>query len=204
VQSLRQGAPAGHGSVDVGAMIDPAQPAIVGAHLDDAVSKGATVLTGGAAQADGAGRFVAPTVLVDVDHSMQAMTEETFGPTIPIMKVRDADEAVRLANDSTYGLNASVWTQDAARGEEIARRLEAGAVCVNDAQLSFMALELPFGGWKNSGVGSRHGAHGIRKYCLEQAIVVNPEPPARDDHMYPYSDAVTGAIAGMLRDLYYG
>ena len=88
------------------------------------------------------------------------MTEETFGPTLPIMKVADADEAVRLANDSPFGLAASVWTKDAARGEEIARRVEAGAVCVNDAQLNYLALELPMGGWKTSGMGQRHGAPG--------------------------------------------
>jgi acyl-CoA reductase-like NAD-dependent aldehyde dehydrogenase len=86
------------------------------------------------------------------------MTEETFGPTLPIMKVADAEEAIRLANDSPYGLGASVFTKDVARGEAIARRIEAGAVCVNDAQLNYLALELPMGGWKASGLGSRHGA----------------------------------------------
>ena len=96
---------------------------------------------------------------------MTAMTEETFGPTLPIMKVADAEEAIRLANDSPFGLAASVWTKDAARGEEVARRVESGAVCVNDAQINYLALELPMGGWKTSGMGQRHGAPGIRKYC---------------------------------------
>ena len=113
----------------------------------------------------GGGRFYEPTVLVDVDHTMEIMREETFGPTLPIMKVADVEEAVRLANDSPYGLQASVWTRDTARGEQIARRLEAGAVCVNDAQLNYYALNLPMGGWKASGIGTRHGAGGIRKYC---------------------------------------
>ena len=115
--------------------------------------------TGGHARTDG-GRFYEPTVLVDVDHSMACMTEETFGPTVPVMKVADAEEAVRLANDSPYGLAASVWTKDAARGEAVARRIEAGVVCVNDAQLNYLALELPMGGWKASGLGTRHGAAG--------------------------------------------
>jgi acyl-CoA reductase-like NAD-dependent aldehyde dehydrogenase len=88
---------------------------------------------------EGAGRFYEPTVLADVDHSMTAMTEETFGPTIPIMKVADAEEAIRLANDSPYGLGASVWTKDGARGEQIARRLESGYACVNDANVNYFA-----------------------------------------------------------------
>ena len=108
------------------------------------------MLTGGK-RAEGAGRYYEPTVLVDVDHTMKCMTDETFGPTLPIMKVGDAEEAVRLANDSAYGLAASVWTSDTARGEDVARRVEAGAVCVNDAQINYVALELPMGGWKASG-----------------------------------------------------
>ena len=92
------------------------------------------------------------------------MQEETFGPTLPIMKIANPEEGVRLANDSAYGLQASVWTRDADRGEAMARRIEAGVVCVNDAQINYSALNLPMGGWKTSGVGTRHGANGIRKY----------------------------------------
>ena len=105
---------------------------------------------------------------------MKCMTEETFGPTLPIMKVADAEEAVRLANDSPYGLGSSVFTRDTERGEQIARRLEAGAANVNDAMINYTVLELPMGGAKASGLGSRHGAGGIRKYCSQQAIVVTP------------------------------
>ena len=152
VSALRQGVSSGPGTVDVGAMTFPPQLDIVSRHVEQARAAGARVLTGGASREDG-GRFYEPTVLVDVDHTMSCMTEETFGPTVPVMKVADADEAVRLANDSEYGLAASVWTKDAARGEEIARRIEAGAVCVNDAQLNYLALELPMGGWKSSGPG---------------------------------------------------
>ena len=123
--------------------------------------------------APASGYFFEPTVLVDVDHTMECMTEETFGPTLPIMKVRDAEEAIRLANDSPYGLGASVFAKDVERGEAVARRVEAGAVCVNDAMVNYSALELPMGGAKASGLGSRHGAGGIRKYCAQQAILVS-------------------------------
>ncbi len=116
VRELRQGPPAGAGSVDVGAVTFPPQLEIVDEHVRDAVAKGAKVLVGGHRR-QGDGRFFEPTVLVDVDHSMKCMQEETFGPTLPIMKVADAEEAVRLANDSTYGLQASVWTSDVGRGE---------------------------------------------------------------------------------------
>ena len=132
----------------------------------------------------GPGRFFEPTVLVDVDHTMKCMTEETFGPTLPIMKVGDAEEALRLANDSPYGLQASVWTKDVRKGEQLARRVEAGAVCVNDAQVNYTTLELPMGGWKTSGLGSRHGAGGIRKYTRSQAVLISRVPLKREIHYF--------------------
>ena len=112
------------------------------------------MLVGGERGHDGqSGYWFEPTVLVDVDHTMECMREETFGPTLPIMKVADAEEAIRLANDSPYGLGASVFSKDVARGEAVARRIEAGAVCVNDALVNYSALELPMGGVKASGMG---------------------------------------------------
>ncbi len=200
-QALRQGKPAGPGSVDVGAIIFPPQIDVIEDHVKDAVDKGAKVIVGGHAKRDG-GRYFEPTVLVDVDHSMKAMTEETFGPTLPIMKVKDADEALRLANDSEYGLAGSVWTKDVAKGEAFARRIEAGAVCVNDAMLNYAALELPMGGWKTSGVGARHAAGGIRKYCGQQSLLVKRLAPKRDIHMFPYKAKTTRLIGRILRLLY--
>jgi acyl-CoA reductase-like NAD-dependent aldehyde dehydrogenase len=202
VAALRQGASSGPGTVDVGAITFPPQLDIVERHVEDARTAGARVLVGGHART-GAGRFYEPTVLVDVDHSMTCMTEETFGPTVPVMKVADAEEAVRLANDSPYGLAASVWTGDAARGESVARRIESGVVCVNDAQLNYLALELPMGGWKASGLGTRHGAGGIRKYCRQQSLLVTRfVPPVRDLQFYPFRARTTKLIGRSLKLLY--
>ena len=182
---LRQGVPGGPAQTDVGAMTSPSQTDLVEEHVNDAVAHGARAVVGGK-RGDGPGDFFEPTLLLDVDHSMECMTEETFGPTLPVMKVADVDEAVRLANDSPYGLQASIWTKDTERGEGIARRLESGVVCINDAQLNYVALELPMGGWKDSGVGSRHGAGGIRKYTKQQTLLVTRFAPTNKDiHMLP-------------------
>jgi acyl-CoA reductase-like NAD-dependent aldehyde dehydrogenase len=201
MRALRQGIPGAAGSVDMGAITSPPQVDLIDGHVKDAVAKGARVVVGGK-RGDGAGDFYEPTLLVDVDHSMECMMEETFGPTLPVMKVRDADEAVRLANDSPYGLQASVWTKDAAKGEQVARQVEAGAVCVNDAQINYVALELPMGGWKSSGLGSRHGANGIRKYTKQQTLLVTRLAPKRDLHMLPYKGRTTKLVGRFLKLLY--
>ncbi len=202
VRELRVGKPEGPGSVEVGAITFPPQLDIIKDHVADAVQKGARVLVGGN-EAPGAGRFFEPTVLVDVDHTMKCMTEETFGPTLPIMKVRDTEEAVRLANDSPYGLGASVFSRDTARGEEVARQIEAGAANVNDAMINYTVLELPMGGAKASGLGSRHGAGGIRKYCSQQAIVVTPRMAMKKEvFMYPYKSRTSKMLAGFFKFMY--
>jgi acyl-CoA reductase-like NAD-dependent aldehyde dehydrogenase len=202
VSELRQGAPGGPGSTDLGAMISPPQADVVERHVREAVEQGARVLVGGG-RSDENGHFFEPTVLVDVDHTMACMREETFGPTVPIMKVRDADEAVRLANDSPYGLQASVWTKDASKGERLARRIEAGAVTVNDAQVNYVALELPMGGWKESGLGTRHGADGIRKYTKKQSVLITTFAPLKQDlHMMPYTRRRTRFVSRLLKLLY--
>ena len=201
VRSLRQGVPAGEGAVDVGAVTFPPQIDIIESHVNDAIEKGARALTGGHRR-PGQGRFFEPTVLVDVDHSMRAMQEETFGPTLPIMKVADTEEAIRLANDSVYGLQASVWTKDVRKGEELARRIEAGVVTVNDVQMNYAAMNLPMGGWKTSGLGSRHGAGGIRKYTKQQSILVTRFAGKKDPHMYPYKRSRTMLLRRLYRLLY--
>ena len=196
MRALRQGVPGGPAQTDVGAMTSPEQTDLVEQQVNDAVASGARAVVGGK-RGQGPGDFFEPTLLLDVDHTMECMTEETFGPTLPVMKVADVEEAIRLSNDSPYGLQASVWTKDVKRGEEIARRLESGVVCVNDAQLNYVALELPMGGWKDSGVGSRHGAGGIRKYTKQQTLLVTRFAPTNKDiHMLPYTSAAKTKFLG--------
>ncbi len=201
VRALRQGVPTDIGTVDVGAVIFPPQLEIVDEHVRDAVDKGAKVLTGGH-PGSGPGRFFEPTVLVDVDHSMKIMRDETFGPVLPIMKIADAEEGLRLANDSSYGLQASVWTGDVERGEALARRIEAGVVCVNDAQVNYTALNLPMGGWKSSGLGTRHGANGIRKYTKVQSLLVTRRALKREPFMFPYNPRQTMMLRRFFKLLY--
>jgi acyl-CoA reductase-like NAD-dependent aldehyde dehydrogenase len=202
VARLRQGPPGGGvGTVDVGAVIFGPQVEIIDAHVRDAVAKGARALTGGQRR-PGAGRFYEPTILVDVDHSMEAMTAETFGPTLPIMKVHSAEEAVALANDSVYGLQASIWTRDLARGQALARQLESGVVTVNDAILNYTQMNLPMGGWKQSGLGTRHGAEGIRKYTRTQSLMVTRFGLSRELFMFPYKGWMSRSLLGFYRFLY--
>jgi acyl-CoA reductase-like NAD-dependent aldehyde dehydrogenase len=200
-RALRQG-DGPSGSADVGSMTFPPQVDIVEKHVEDAKAKGARVLVGGERGQHDGGYWYEPTVLVDVDHTMLAMTEETFGPTLPIMKVRDEEEAIKLANDSPYGLGASVFGKDIAHAEAVARRVEAGAVCVNDALVNYSALELPMGGAKASGLGSRHGAGGIRKYTQQQAMLVTRFATKKDPHMYPYSAKMTTRLSKFFKFLY--
>ena len=187
VRRLRQGATGQRFDADVGSLSSQAQLAIVERHVSEALANGARAFVGGK-RADAPGAFFEPTVLVDVDQSMSCMREETFGPTLPVMKVKDVEEAIRFANDSSYGLSASVWTRDRARGEQIAGRLEVGAVNVNDMFVNLSAIRIPQGGWKESGVGARlGGAHGIRKYCRPQSVTATRLAPRSELLWYPYT-----------------
>jgi acyl-CoA reductase-like NAD-dependent aldehyde dehydrogenase len=192
VGKLRQGSDAkGHGT-EVGAMTSPNQIGIVEDHVNDALASGATALTGGK-RVPGAGDYFEPTVLVDVDHSMKVMRDETFGPVVGVMKVRDAEEALRLANDSRYGLSGSVFGEKA-RAERVARRVECGAVNVNDVLVNYLATDVPMGGWKESGIGYRHGEPGIKKYCRTESVVITRFGGKREPTWYPYTKTRRGLV----------
>jgi len=184
VRGLRQSE---SGDGDVGPMFRAEQMNVIERHVADAVAKGARVLAGGRRAAGLRGLFYEPTVLVDVTQGMAIMREETFGPVLPILRVRDEAEAIRLANDSAYGLTASLWTRDRPRALAMARRLEAGSVCINDAGVTYGALEAPFGGMKTSGVGCVNGEEGLRGFCHAQPIIVQRFGGRREAVWYPHS-----------------
>jgi acyl-CoA reductase-like NAD-dependent aldehyde dehydrogenase len=171
VRSIRQGA--SKNEVDIGCMTSEEQLQRVAAQVDAAVGRGAKALTGGRRNPDLSGYYYEPTVLVDVDHTMSIMSEETFGPVIPLVKVGDADEALRLANDSRYGLSASVFSGDRHKAQSLADKMQTGSVCINDTLLPFIVADAPMGGCKDSGFGYRHGAEGIRKFCQQKTVVTD-------------------------------
>ncbi len=193
VGKLRQGADGKAFGKEVGAMTSPNQIGIVEDHVDDAVASGAKAVAGGK-RVPGPGDYFEPTVLVDVDHSMKVMRDETFGPVVGVMKVRDAEEALRFANDSRYGLSGSVFGEKA-RAEGVARRVECGAVNVNDVLVNYFAMDVPMGGWKESGIGYRHGEPGIKKYCRSESLVITRFGGKREPTWYPYSRGRRGLVS---------
>lgn len=150
-------------NTDVGPLIHARQLQIVETHVQDAVTRGARVIEGGKPLTQLGPNFYAPTVLADVHHEMRIMREETFGPVLPIMPFDTEQEAIRLANDSDYGLAGSVWTSNRSHGEEMAAQIEAGTVMVNDVVSCFAISEAPHGGVKASGIGRTHGRFGLEE-----------------------------------------
>jgi betaine-aldehyde dehydrogenase len=197
VGELRQGADGKTPAKDVGAMTSPNQRAVVEAQVEDAIAKGAKATTGGK-RVEGPGDYFEPTVLVDVDHSMTVMRDETFGPVVGVMKVRDSEEALRFANDTRYGLAASVFGEKE-RAEQIGRRIEAGAVNVNDVIVNYVLMDVPMGGWKESGIGFRHGEYGIKKYCRPESVIVARFGGKREPTWYPYTKARLGLVSRAAR-----
>ena len=176
------------------------QRRIVEDHVADAVAKGARVLTGGE-RAPGPGLFYPPTVVVDVDHTMTLMREETFGPVLPIMTVDSLDEAIRLANDSPYGLTASGWTRNEETARRLQRELVAGVVSINDHSSSFAEPQAPWGGFKWSGIGRIHGASGLRE-MVQPKYVSRDRGRGAELWWYPYDAEYAGLISGVAPALY--
>lgn len=160
-------------AVHVGSLTNERELLRVEAFIQDAVSKGAEVIFGGKRRPDLGPLFFEPTILVNVNHTMRLMREETFGPLIPIMRVKDADEALRLANDSEYGLSGSIFTRDLKRGEQLATKIESGDVTINSTKWVFGNLSLPMGGVKNSGMGRRNGPEGLMRFVKSQSVLVD-------------------------------
>ncbi len=172
VEDLRLGTELAYGP-DMGSLVGPSQLATVRRHVEDARAKGAVVLTGGRARPDLGPYVYEPTVLTGVSADMVCRDDETFGPVVAVYEVGSDDEAVALANDTEYGLNASVWTRDVSRGRRVAARIRTGTVNVNDAYAAtWGSTGAPMGGMKSSGVGRRHGREGILKYTESQTVSV--------------------------------
>jgi succinate-semialdehyde dehydrogenase/glutarate-semialdehyde dehydrogenase len=201
VKKLRIGAPSGC-STDVGPLTNENQLNVVADHVADAVAKGARVLTGGRRRDDLGGYFFEPTVLVDVDNSMKVMTEETFGPVLPIKIVKDEEEAITEANSTRYGLLASVWTSDNERGRRIARRIEAGSVVINDAVYTHGAAQTPWFGVKESGLGVTHGRQGLFEFVRMKHVNWDLVPMKSDWWWFPYTERWQQRFKLLMKLLY--
>ena len=196
VRAVRQGP--SEAEVEVGSITSEAQLKTIEEQVNEAVAGGAKALLGGRRNPKFRGFYYEPTVLIDVDHSMKIMSEETFGPVIPIMKVKDAEEALRLANDSRYGLSGTIFSRRESSDRRLAERLQVGAVCINDTLVNFIIPDAPMGGVKDSGFGYRHGAEGIRKYCVQKTIVSHRFGPKEEQPWYPASEKKTRQIRFLL------
>ncbi|MDB4905925.1 MAG: Succinate-semialdehyde dehydrogenase [Gemmatimonadetes bacterium] len=181
------------GSAEVGTLIRPQQREMLQAQLDDALAHGARVV----ASASGPAGVFAPTILADLSDEMRVMREETFGPLLPVIRVRDANEAVRLANASTYGLSASVWG-DEPQASRVARRLDAGTVVINDALVAAGLAEVPHGGVKRSGSGRSHGIAGLLE-CVKTRTLVHETLPGKPQvWWFPYGGALAAGMDAFL------
>jgi acyl-CoA reductase-like NAD-dependent aldehyde dehydrogenase len=170
---------------DVGAITAPFQVSIIEDHIEDAISKGAQLLCGGI-QEKGS-HHIPPTILGGCTKEMKVYSEETFGPTIAVMKFKTEEEAILLANDSPYGLGASVWTSDMKRGERVARALFVGNICINNHMINEANPYLPFGGVKDSGIGRFKGEEGLLTFCNLKSVIIEKQSDIIEPHWYPYT-----------------
>lgn len=198
---LHQGDGVDDGS-DVGPMIHQRQLKIVQSHVDDAIARGARLLAGGKPLPQMGRNFFAPTILADVDHSMQIMREETFGPVLPVRSFKTEDEAVELANDSQFGLAASIWTSNRKRGESLARKIDAGTVMVNDMISCFGISEAPHGGIKASGIGRTHGRFGLEEMVWPKYVDSDRMPHMKKLWWYGYGPSFLEQMNGFIELLF--
>lgn len=192
-RGVRVGDPFAEG-VEMGPMATAGQLRAVEEHIADARAKGAAIPAGGGRVAGLAGHFIEPTVLTGVDHTMRCMTEETFGPTLPIMAFDGDEAAVALANDSDYGLTASVWTRDRKRAAWFAERLEAGSVTVNDHMYSFIEPRAIWGGIKQTGMGRSHGPYGLHELVNIKYVGGDFFPKKAQTWWFPYDRSLVGIM----------
>ncbi|MGI9068058.1 MAG: succinic semialdehyde dehydrogenase [Pyrinomonadaceae bacterium] len=197
-ETLRQGVGT-EAAVDIGSMTNERQLQIVENHVSDAKQRGAKILTGGRRGENPGGLFYQPTVLTNVDHDMTIMRDETFGPVLPVMIFSTDDEAVKLANDSVYGLTASVWTKNIARGRRIAERIEAGTVMVNEVVYTHGIAQTPWGGVKDSGYGRTHGRAGLLELVTPQHIHINRVSFLPDLWWFHYGPKAEKLFGGLAR-----
>ncbi|MBY0052079.1 aldehyde dehydrogenase family protein [Brevibacillus agri] len=196
-KALRQRFPA---QAEVGSMTSREQLGIVRAHIEEALAAGAKAVTGGLPQTDS--MFIPPTILTDVTPDMKIMREETFGPVLPIMTFSDEAEAIRLANESPYGLNASVWSSDKQRAQRVAEKLLSGNVCINDVIISYANPHLPFGGVKESGIGRYRGPAGLQAFTHSISVIHDPGSKKREFNWYPYTEDQQLMFSGLTHFLY--
>jgi len=187
---------------EVGPLIHQRQLQIVEAQVEEARTGGARVLAGGARLPELGANFYAPTVIADVHHGMRLMQEETFGPVLPVMAFSSGDEAVHLANDSEFGLAASVWTRDRKRGEAMAARLQAGTVMVNDVVSCYGISEAPHGGVKSSGLGRTHGRFGLEEMVRVKYMDSDLLPRMRKVWWYGYGPEFSRQMEGFVDFLF--
>jgi succinate-semialdehyde dehydrogenase/glutarate-semialdehyde dehydrogenase len=185
--------------ISIGAMSSERQTAIVEDHVEDFRASGARVEIGGKRNAELEGLFYEPTVITNAHNDMRGMREETFGPTLPIATFRTEEEAIKLANDSEFGLTASVWTRDYAKGKRVAEQIEAGSVCVNEVLYTHGIGQTPWGGFKNSGRGRTHGREGLMELVQPQHIHVNRIALLPDAWWLPYSPAAVQTFRGFAK-----
>lgn len=183
-------------TTSIGAMSSERQVSIVEDHVADFRAAGATIETGGRRNPSLEGLFYEPTVITNVTNDMRGMREETFGPTLPIGTFSTDEEAIRLANDSEFGLTASVWTGDAARGQRVAEQIEAGSVCVNEVLYTHGIGQTPWGGFKNSGRGRTHGREGLMELVQPQHVHINRVVLLPDAWWFPYSPTAVETFRG--------